>query len=304
MQFKNKKRIHYDIDLTGTYTLGDSQELSALLEGLGDTLSEIFDFVGLMSQEEREVAVQGITRLTEVLRAGELSLTPDRIMLTPVVLALTPEEPSGGATEEDADVTESSSTQPDWDGIELHHSTPYLHNSEEGFEAELVRSLSNILKTAMESQERPRAIRQVHVTEAHLLLMNAMGISFVDPRNDLNGFNRLVNDVHALRILSRPSSHFLQEPIRGYRTAEGGDRVAFAVKVPNELDPGKATDYFAFIAEKGRMNALRDLREIGLTDAKEVEGLAATLAAKYPSEVAELRKLSDRAAGTLDALPS
>lgn len=328
MQIKNYERSIpvYVIEMAGSYQVGQPSQLAETLHGLGATLTQILAYGSLMTPEELEVAAREIENLDEVLVSfrenflGSPQTPTENQAPAPVEQRETDlpqaqvESAETQISEDDRGEQETAEPQAttdtidaEWREIAAELSPAYLQlpSEDPSLERDLVAGLSSVLQQMVAQQERPRAVRQIHIVEAHLMLMHLLGVEFVDPKSELSGFARLVNDVHALRILSRPSEHFLKEPIRGFRNAEQNGKVVMAVKLPNELDPGRVTDFFGFLPDRGMAYAQRELRDVGLhnTDVDRLQAIARTLEERYPQEVEQLRRSSRRVSETVEAAP-
>ncbi|GGM53836.1 hypothetical protein GCM10008956_32290 [Deinococcus arenae] len=296
MLIKNRKS--YSIHIEGDYTVGQSEELAETLAALETTYTDLISLKLSMSASEQAILEESLGKLLRLISPiTDDSAVPE----TSNQLPPTRKEQDQDSHDEESETGSASGA--DWDTFKMENPVAYLEMSEipETLEAHLVAGLTHLLQSEINRNGRPRAVRQIHIAEAHLLLMDYLGIQWVEPKNEQNGFVRLVNDVHVLRILHRPSNHFLQEPIRGYRTAENNGKIAMAIKVPLELDPSKATDYFAFTPERGRVNAIRELRDIGVTQLDRFKELAFQLEDEFKEDVDALRRASDRAAAALVA---
>lgn len=299
MLIKNRKS--YSIHIEGDYTVGQSEELAETLAALETTYTDLISLKLSMSASEQAILEESLGKLLKLISpVTDDSAVPETANQLPPIR----KEQDQDNHDEEGEAGPASGA--DWDTFKMENPVAYLEMSAipETLEAHLVAGLTHLLQSEINRNGRPRAVRQIHIAEAHLLLMDYLGIQWVEPKNEQNGFVRLVNDVHVLRILHRPSVHFLQEPIRGYRTAENNGKIAMAIKVPLEMDPSKATDYFAFTPERGRMNALRELRDIGVTQLDRIKELAFNLEEEFKEEVNALRKASDRAAAALVAQQS
>lgn len=290
-----KNRTSYRIHIEGDYIVGQTEELADALKALETTYADLLSLKLFMSAPEAAILEESLGRVLKMI--SPLSDLDDTLKTTSQATA------KGEQDNPEEEGETGSTSGADWDTFKTENPVSYLEmpNIPETLEAHLVSGLTNLLQSEIDRNGRPRAVRQIHIAEAHLLLMDSLGIQWVEPKNEQNGFVRLVNDVHVLRILHRPSIHFLQEPIRGYRTAESNGKIAMAIKVPLELDPSKVTDYFAFTPDRGRMNALRELREIGVTHIDRFKELASHLEEEFKEDVDALRRASDRAAAALVA---
>ena len=291
-------RLKLEINIQKEYCIGQPEDLTETLYRLEGVYKRLVSIQGALSEREKAALQESVGRLLNLIS----QVTDDNAVLkTATHLPQTRKEQDQDSHDEESEAGSASGA--DWDTFKMENPVAYLEMSEipETLEAHLVAGLTHLLQSEINRNERPRAVRQIHIAEAHLLLMDYLGIQWVEPKNEQNGFVRLVNDVHVLRILHRPSNHFLQEPIRGYRTAENNGKIAMAIKVPLELDPSKATDYFAFTPERGRVNAIRELRDIGVTQLDRFKELAFQLEDEFKEDVDALRRDSDRAAAALVA---
>ncbi|MCD0160196.1 hypothetical protein IHN63_02630 [Deinococcus sp. 6YEL10] len=294
-------RLKLEINIQKEYCIGQPEDLTETLYRLEGVYKRLVSIQGALSEHEKTVLQESVGRLLKLI-----SQVTDDSAASETATQLPPTRKEQDQDNHDEEGETGPASGADWDTFKTEHPVAYLQMSErpKTLEAHIVTGLTHLLQSEINRNGRPRAVRQIHIAEAHLLLMEQLGIPWVEPKNEQNGFVRLVNDVHVLRILHRPSIHFLQEPIRGYRTAENNGKIAMAIKVPLELDPSKVTDYFAFTPERGRTNAMRELRDIGVTQLDLFKELAVMLEDGFKEDVEALRRASDRAAAALVAQQS
>lgn len=135
-----------------------------------------------------------------------------------------------------------------------------------------------------------KPVQQINAVILFHAFVDALGIKYFDPRGEAY-FQEYLNKAMSSGLI-KYSAWIAKEGIRAYRNAEQSGRMIQLNKVPSRNDPSKVTDYYSFIADGGRTAALKQLRNLGVSEAQ-IRELSSTIVLSASNEVQMLRTASD-----------